>query len=337
MNKNQGLILGISILTAFNMPLVSADQVFLKNGDRFSGKISSMAGNALKFETAYSEIKIPWDAIESISSEEQITLELADDSQIKGVLMQTPQGISLQNPTFGQAMDFNLDDIQAINPEDPNEMKVDGSIHVGGYKASGNTDNQSFHADGEVIVYNELNKFMLGGIYNQASNNDSESANNFRAYTQFDHFFYNNWYASFFTDFSKDKFQDLNFRSLFGAGVGHKILDTELQYFLAEAGVAYTIEDYEDEQDREFISGRWAIDYKFWLIEDRLQFFHDHAGIVSLEDVGDILVRSHTGFKYPVYNGIDLLTQVDVDYDTRPAAGRDNMDTRYIVGVGYRW
>jgi hypothetical protein len=48
-----------------------------------------------------------------------------------------------------------------------------------------------------------------------------------------------------------------------------------------------------------------------------------------------VLVRSHTGFRLPVFENFNFLLQVDVDHDTLPAEGKKKTDFRYIVGVGY--
>ena len=315
-----------------------ADTIFLTNGDKISGKISSMQKNELKFITPYAEINVPWGDIKNIKSDESITIEFDDLSQFSGLLLQTEQGPSLKNPNISSPVPINLSNIKSINPPViSNDAEVDGSIHLGGSKASGNTQTQSFHADANITAKAGNNKFTAAATYNQDANKGVESSNNLYAKMQYDHYFMPKWYASLFTDFSKDRFQDLNSRTSFGAGLGHEIWNSDIRYLTAEIGLAYTTEDFNEAEDREFMAGRWAIDYHHWFIKDRLQFFHNHEGTLSLEGLDDFMVRTHTGFKLPVYLGFDFLTQVDLDYDNKPAEGKKATDTRYIVGVGYAW
>lgn len=312
--------------------------VFLKNGDRISGKIITLTETELNFSTSYSEITLPRTVIEKISSDSINTIELTDGSQLKGRLVQTEQGASLKNSTLPSPIPLDFKKINAINPPIiSDDAIVTGKIHLGGSKATGNTDTQTFHADAGIIARAGNNKFSAGAEYNQAANTGSESSNNLFIYSQYDHYFMPSWYASLFTDFTKDRFQDLNFRSTYGTGIGHEVWNSKRSFFSAEIGVAYTVEDFKTGEDREFMAGRWAIDYNYWLLEDRLQFFHDHEGIASLENAGDVILRSHTGLKLPVYQGFDLLVQLDWDHDTKPAEGTEKSDTRYIVGVGYNW
>jgi len=133
-----------------------ADTIFLKNGDKISGKISSMQKNDIK----------------DIKSDETITVEFADHSQFPGLLVQTEKGPSIKNPNISSAAPINLSKIEPINPPIiSNDAEVDGGIHLGGSKASGNTQTQSFHADANIIAKAGNNKFSAGAAYNQDANN----------------------------------------------------------------------------------------------------------------------------------------------------------------------
>lgn len=318
---------------------VTADTIFLNNGDRITGSISTMQKSELTFKTSYAEITIPWADIKNIESDHPITVELSDGSLLNGLLVQSAQGPSIKSNSLSASIPLNFNNISALNPPAiSNDAIVTGGVHVGGSKSSGNTDTQEFHADAEIIARTGNNKYSAGIEYNQAANDGSESENNFYAFTQYDHYFMPKWYASLFMNFTKDRFQDLDFRSSFGAGLGHEFWDTKRSFLSGEVGAAYTIEDFaEPLEDREFIAGRWAIDFNYWVLEDHLQFFHDHEGLISFEDFSDVLYRSHTGFKLPVYKGFELLAQYDFDYDTKPAEGKKKADTRYIIGIGYAW
>ncbi len=318
--------------------LVQADVLLLKNGDRISGTVVSMQQSQLKFASKYAEMTVPWRQVVEIRSEKAVSVELNDASKINGVLSKSQGGLAIKNKTTSQTVVVSMETVNAINPaQKPDQALVSGKIHVGGSKASGNTDNQAFHADAEIVAKMGDNRFTAGAEYNQAANNDEESSNNFRAYGKYDHYFSADWYGLLYADFTKDRFQDLNYRSAFGVGVGHELWNDKTQFLSAELGVAYTIEDYSEAEDRTFMSGRWALDFHYWIVEDRLQFFHNHEGLLSLEDMQDVLLRTRSGFKMPLYRGLDLLTQFDFDYDNKPAAGKKSSDTRYIVGVGYNW
>lgn len=327
------------IYCLINSQVLFADVLLLKNGDRVTGKVSSMKQNKLFFHTEYAELAVPWQDIAQLESTEKLTLELSDNSLLKGVLIRTEnESATIQLAELSKHLPIKMDDIKAINPPIvTDEPRLSGGINLGGSKTSGNTDAQTIHADASLVAQFGKDKFTALAEYNQAANNQAESANNFHALGKYDHFINPDWYGFLYTDFSKDRFQDLNFRSAFGAGIGHQFWETDQSFLSVELGAAYVIEDYKAAEDREFVSGLWNVNYHYWIFEDRLQFFHNHDGLVSLEEISDVLIRTRTGFKYPIYKGFNLLTQFDLDYDNKPAEGKKSTDTRYIVGLGYSW
>ncbi len=315
-----------------------ADTIYLKNGDHISGQISTMTISELEFKTPYSTLKIPRSDIKNIVSKQPVTVALTDGSQLKGQLIETASGPAIQNNNLTTPIPLSLTNIKAINPPViSDEAIVTGSAHLGGSKTTGNSKTQSIHADAKIVAHTANNKYTAGFEYNQAANNNQESKNNLYIYTQYDHYFLPKWYGLLYARFTKDRFQDLKLRSAFGAGIGHELWNTKASFLSAEVGVGYTMENYNVAQDRDFLTARWQVNYHYWLLPDRLQFFHNHSGLVNLNNVGDILFRSHTGLKLPVYNGFDFLAQIDWDHDTRPAAGRLKTDTRYIIGIGYNF
>ena len=316
-----------------------ADLVFLKNGDRITGKVSSMLKNELKLTTPYSELTIPWHDIKNITSDQPVIVELEDGSQLKGLLTLSDQGSpSIQTTSLTSATPISLEKVNAINPPIiSNDAIITGAAHLGGSKTSGNTTKQAFNADGKISARSGNNKYSAGATFRQSSDDGNESENNFHLFSQYDHYFLTNWYASLFSNYTKDPFQDLNSRYAFGIGIGHELWNTKKSFLSTEAGIAYTVEDFKEGTDREFIAGRWAVAYHYWILEDRLQFFHGHTGIISYEDFSDVLVKTNTGFKVPVFQGFELLVQFDLDYDTKPAEGKKTTATRYIIGAGYSW
>lgn len=142
--------------------------------------------------------------------------------------------------------------------------------------------------------------------------------------------------------------------------MGYQFWDDAIKYLTVEAGPGYTYEVFNEfetitttqaienntivdqfdiqrteSEKRSYATARWAVDFRYWLIEDGLQLFHDHEGLISLQDASDILVRTHTGLRVPIYEGLNILAQFDYDYKNKPAEGSDRVDYRYILGVGY--
>jgi putative salt-induced outer membrane protein YdiY len=322
----------VSIIFSFS---VQAGVVQLKNGDQVSGEIITMGGKSVIVDTKYAgEIELEWEVIETLTTDGEVTLLLPDKSRAKGKITGVENGqVMLEG---GSQPSVNIADIGKINPVPQGTYESSGHIHFGGFRAQGNTEKFALHADAEYVIRNEWNRFTAGTIYNLGGDDGKESENNLRAYGKYDRFIDDHWYGYVNTDFTKDRFQNLDYRIYGGTGLGYQFWDDDVKYLSLEAGPGYTYESFRTgEEDRNYVTARWAMKFHYWLVEEHLQFFHDHEGLISVEDVDDTLVRTHTGFRVPVYNNFDLLAQFDYDYKNKPAEGSEQADYRYILGFGY--
>lgn len=94
-------------------------------------------------------------------------------------------------------------------------------------------------------------------------------------------------------------------------------------------------EDYGSAPDEWFPGARFGLKYEqaFW--QRWLNLFHNSDVLLSLESLADYLYQSRTGVRVPMGNGLSLGTQVNVDYDAVPAAGKDTTDTALIFKLDY--
>lgn len=323
------------------MSAVQADEILLKNGDKITGQIVSKADDKIIVNTSFAgEIKINWNAVAKLTTDAPITVKLADDSVLKGALVSSEDGtIQLNAEELLKTEPIPLTAIVAINPPapEPYKTKYTGVANIGAYRTTGNTDNQSVHLDAEMVVRRENDRLTVGAAYNQAEDSGVQSAKNSLAYAKYDVFFNEKWYAFGNTLFEKDRFQDLKLRSVIGAGLGYQFWETEMSALSLEAGPSYANEDYYTAEDKDFATGRWALDYHQWLYQKTAQFFHNHEGLVPFSDTGDIYIRSRTGIRIPLISQFTITTEVDVDYDAKPADGNKKTDVRYLFNLGYQW
>ena len=345
-----------------SMTTLAADTVFLTNGDKISGTIKEMGTEKIVINTPYTEdIEIYWRDISNMKTDEKITILKSDSTRVEGKIDSVRSGEITLGGSSGSTL--NIDEISKINPAPKGIYVGTGDFNVGGFLSRGNTEKGSLHIDTEYIYQNELNRFTIGGNYDLSHDYDEihdearETSNNLRVYGNYDRFLDANWYVYAGADFSKDRFQNLDYRITGGAGLGYQFWNDSDKFLSFEAGPGYTYEVYTSRfinvnglyQDKKrksnYANARWAIDFHHWFLDERIQFFHNHDGIVGLEkteldgraDDHDILIRSHTGIKVPVYDNFHILAQFDYDWKRYPVAGNEHEDFRYILGVGYAW
>ncbi|MCK5831420.1 MAG: DUF481 domain-containing protein [Methylococcales bacterium] len=339
-----------------------ADTVNLNNGDQVSGEIITLDSKVLIIDTKYAgEIELNWEDISTLVSDSEVTMMLPDRSTVKGKITGLSNG--QLDLVGGTSSSINLSDISKIAPVSDGSYATSGHSHLGGSYKQGNTDTFSLHTDIEYVIENEVNRFTLGGMYNFGRQDRTENENNLRLFGKYDRFIDEHWYGYMNTDYTKDRIKNLDFRIYGGGGLGYQFWNDDIKYLTVEAGAGYTYQDYNDSikknrvpdinnsairesfdisavqvfgESKGYANARWAVDLRYWLLEDRLQFFHDHEGIVAF-DGESFSVKTHTGFRVPVYEGVNLLAQFDYDYDNQNKRnGADSLsDYRYILGIGY--
>src|SRR4026209_2474074 len=75
----------LPVLVAACLPALCADQVVLKNGDILTGAIVKKDGGKLTLRSEFlGEVSMPWAAVQSIKSDEPLTVELPGGETASG-------------------------------------------------------------------------------------------------------------------------------------------------------------------------------------------------------------------------------------------------------------
>lgn len=340
--------LTLCVSTAF------ADEVLLKNGDKISGTIINKSGSVLEMKTTYADkVIIKWDAVETLNSDKPLNITLKDKQELTG-LAGTSENNSLTLKSNGV---YDSHPIPLAEVSDINKKFFSGTANFGGGLSGGNTERQNYHADANTIVRGRDDRVTLGGQYNYGDNTENPNSDNSRTvlnarnwqlYGNYAHYFTPKWYGYAHGLFTNDRMQDIRLRSAFGVGAGYQFFESEDLNLSLEAGPDYVNLDFYDFpfdcnnagncgngplQDRSGIAGRWAVNYDQFIFNRTVQLFHTHEGLVS----DDLFIRSRTGFRVPIWNGIQFTNEIQVDYLSKPAPGKENVDTRYLFSLGYGW
>ena len=316
-----------------------ADSVVLDNGDRLSGTVVQMTADALEIETTYAgKVKLSWARVRRIETEAPVRVQLVDGTEFDGQLQDADAGqLRVDRGRAAQPATLTLDRVAAINPpRHPDRAVLTGRASAGGSFTQGNTDAQSLHLSGELVARKPTQRVTLNGEANEAEQNGARSASNWRLGAKYDHFINPRTYYYANTRFDHDSQADLDLRSTFGLGVGRQLIDRKDKTLSIEGGVSLVNENYASAESQRFPSARTALKYEQTFLGGRLTLFHHSDFLFSLESWDDTLYQTRTGLRLPVGNGLSLGTQVNVDYDPVPAAGRETTDTAVIFKLDYK-
>ena len=102
----------------------------------------------------------------------------------------------------------------------------------------------------------------------------------------------------------------------------------------AEAGLGFFNEDFKRSQDRNNVTGRWAVNFN-WPVLPALTLFHQHQGFPSLEKRSDFYITSQQGLRWHMLENFVSTLQLNWRYDNTPAPGNKKSDKQYLLTIGY--
>jgi putative salt-induced outer membrane protein YdiY len=327
------------VIPIFNKD-AAADEIWLKNGDRLSGKIIRMEADNLVFNTGYAgEIIIQRQEIKTLKTDTPVKLMLGDGAEVEGLLAPGENGnIIITPPGSKEPLSVGLANLKGINPKPPAPpVKTNARINFGASFTDGNTQTENIYGDAELVTRFDKNRFTLGALYKRSKDEDVTTSDRIMGYLKYDYFMTEKWYLYASLAGEKDEFKDLNLRTTGGLGLGYQFFETETGKLSLDGGASYVDNNYIEADDNGYAAGRWSLIFEYFLLKKVLQFFHYHTGLQSFEDSDDLLFYSQTGLRVPLYKNLNSTLQFNYDYDKNPSPGKENDDSAVIFTIGYQW
>ena len=315
-----------------------ADEVYLTNGDLITGTIETSEDGLLVIKTTYAkEIKVKWEEVVCVSSDEEVTLLLKNNEKIVGrAACPTLGTIRLVDQETGERRDFSLAELQVINPPPPPpEVTYKALVNLGGAINTGNTRSKTLNSSAKFQARAKNQRFYLEGKFNYGESEGREDERNWLTGAKYD-FFWTEKFYTYLRPFAEyDKFQDLDLRFITAAGPGYQFIDTKTVSLFAELGPAYFYEDYGDEKDKEYLAARWAAAVRFHIIPQKIIFFHLHEFYQDLTSNNGAFLRTEQGLRFALVKNFSLNLTVDYSYKSDPPDGKKRSDASYVLGIGY--
>jgi putative salt-induced outer membrane protein YdiY len=308
------------LLLLFCASTTFADDVRLKNGDRFSGTVDSLAGGTLTFKTPHGDLAIPWAEVASLTVADAIVVTAADGTETP-----SPGG------------DIDVAATVALARPQPS-LDVTGGAGAGFVDTGGNTDVNSLRLDGEVVMRARENRYTFSGAVNRAEDRGVETARNWTSSARYDRFLTERLFLNANTIFTSDAFRALDLRTALGLGVGYQVADTPMVKLSVDAGFGYVNENFETAPDDSYGALREAGKLDVFVAGgERVVLFHQHDGYFGVTGDENLFVKTQNGVRFGLVAGFVTTLQLDLDYDRSPAPGRQNTDRTFALTFGYRF
>ena len=223
----------------------------------------------------------------------------------------------------------------ALSLQDKPPMNVwTGAVNASAIFTDGNTETRSANAAADAQYRREHDRTTLGAFWNYQDDKSGVLQRRTGARAQYDYFFSEKNYAFAQTSIENDKQADLARRWILGAGAGRQFIEDAVHKVSAELGLSWFDEHFNNSADHDFFAARGA--YKWdWVINKAWTFFHGAEIYPSVEDIEDVYAKVDTRLKVVLSEKMFAQGQWVMDWDNSPATGKESVDNRYILSVGW--
>lgn len=215
-----------------------------------------------------------------------------------------------------------------------------GQVSGGWTSTRGNSITDSLSASASAEQRRENDRISLGADYANERQTvggiKSTSADWWRAMGKYDYFFSPQWYGFGNTRYESDKIALLDYRLIFGAGLGYQMIENDRTNLSLEVGLAHQTEEFDTTPGTSSDQLTGQAGYKLtYQIIDSVKLIHDLTYYPSLEgSVSDYYLTTSGELRAHFTENMFSSFKAILNRDATPAAGQAQTDTKFIVSLG---
>ena len=145
----------LAALSLFLCGAPRADVVLLKNGDRLTGSVERIRNGKVELRTPWAgTVAIDAGAIESVTTDGEVTVVMKDYSRLVGPLRPVAGRIAVQADANAAPVPVDPQRVQVMLPGRVTERdwRITGRVNLGLSDSGGNTEVRRLNGDGEVVA-----------------------------------------------------------------------------------------------------------------------------------------------------------------------------------------
>ncbi len=329
------------LLLALALPAYAekTDVVVLLNGDTITGEIKGLEFGSLRYSTdSMGTINIDWEDIVSITSNQNLQVELPDGSRHFGTLVGAGERFVVRINSSDEDVNLPTQEIVRITPIETSEkiwQSLDGSFSLGlqSQKSSGvttsNVSADMSYRTRKYLVGLKMNSTMTSQPAEEAKARQSVEGNyqRFRA---------NRWFTDWYSRWESNDELGINARQSAGGAVGRYLVQTNKNQFSLTGGVQAAQTSYTgvDENTTE-AEGRIEMRYLRRNLIPETQITFTSVVYPLLEDFSQFRAETDLSFKREFISDLFFNLSVGHSYISNPPTGASSTDYNIITSLGY--
>jgi hypothetical protein len=323
----------LSLLVVMAGVARAEDEVKLKNGDRLTGKVTSLAGGKLVLETTHSgPLKIDWAQVVSVKSDAPIKVTLVTGEILEGKVAPGADG-RLKVETSGAAAPVEVD-LAKVKYFNQPPTQWHGNLNAAGKITEGNSRTKAFLVSAEATRETEADLLLFRAIFHYGQQEGVLTERNSYGIGKYQYKVAAGLYGYLSEELMSDTFKDIELESITSVGAGYDLLKESWIDFSAEAGVAYFSTQHKVNPNESHLGARGATKLRVAL---PLGFELKDIFIIypNFKESQNYQLRNEATLGTALGGGWNLLGGVITEYNHQPEPGIKDTDDTYFIGLGY--
>ncbi len=316
-----------------------SDVVVLLNGNAVTGEIKSLEFGSLRYSTdSMGTVSIDWEEIVSVTSNQNLQVELADGSRYFGNLTMPDDRFSVRIKAVSREISFPMTEIVLIKPIETADkfwQRLDGSFSLGlQTNKSTEVTTSNFSAD----VSYRSRKYLVGLRLTSAVTNQPTEDTSARQSVQanYQRFRDNRWFTDWFTGWEKIDELGINSRVSAGGALGRYLVQTNKNQFSLTAGLQAVRTSFiggdESTTDAE---GRIEIRYLHRKLTPETSIIFTSKIFPLLEDLSSYRAETDLVLKREFVEDLFFEVSLGHSYISETPTGAENDDYVITTSLGY--
>lgn len=319
-----------------------ADEIHLKNGDRLSGKVISVARGSLRLATDYAgDLTLRWDAVAALRSDRPVVITLRSGRRLIGWLESDGGKDSFFLSDAGR-LSVQPAEIASLRPLTENERQQTGVVdkpalwkqrlEAGAQVRSGNTDSTDVMVGYRAQRQSGKSELAVDLNATYGETDGERTAQRAQAEARLDRFHSERFFSFYLLALEHDALEDLDLRAQQQAGIGYKFILTPRTLVQGEIGSGVREELFENGEWEIApigrIGGKWS--QKIGTaskLEVRAAFLPD------LIDLGTYRMEGEAALNTPLTNHFSLRFSLLDSFDSNPQPGIEKNDLTLLSSI----
>ena len=344
--KQVSFVLFYFVLNSY-LPLVRADQIILKNGDRIAGGIIKKEDSKLTIKSEQMGIVVTsWEQVDALVIEQPVYILHRNGHVFHGTLTMKNGTEEVRAPQSTDALAAS--DIASIrNQQEENAYQRMlhpgwGSLWVGtgtlgfaGTAGNAKTATFTIAVKADRVTHTDKTSLYFNFIKASASVNDvsEDTAEAIRGGFSYGHNINTRLFVSAFNDYEYDRFQNLDLRFVIGGGLGFHAWKSDRNRLDLVAGASYNRSKFSTPLIRNSAELYWGNDYTLKL-NSATSLTQSYRMFNDLTNTGSYRVNFDAGINAKLFKWLTWNISLSDRYLSDPAPGRKTNDFLYTTGLG---